>query len=118
MNSNISYLGLNKIKMKKYIALSLITCGIATLTACNKNNGCPNNSDKAIVRDFSDTDSCGIVFELEDGSKLEATNLSEFPGLDYEEGMLVWLDSKPASGASTCGLGDIVRIKCISEREF
>lgn len=104
--------------MKKFFVISLIACGVVTFTACNKNNGCPNSSDKVIVRDFSDTDSCGFVFELEGGDKLEATNLSEFPGIEYEEGMLLWLDSKPASGASTCGLGEIVRIKCVSEREF
>ncbi|MEO9531667.1 MAG: hypothetical protein ABJG68_12880 [Crocinitomicaceae bacterium] len=104
--------------MKKYLILGSIVAGFAALTACNKNNGCPNSSEKATVRVFEDNDSCDVLFQLEDGTKLEPTNLSEFQVLDYEEGMWVWVKYKPASGASKCGLGDIVKLKCVSEREF
>ncbi|MCB9222664.1 MAG: hypothetical protein R2780_12375 [Crocinitomicaceae bacterium] len=104
--------------MKKLLLVGIVSTAVLSLTACNKNNGCPNSSEKATIRDFTDSDSCGILFQLEDGTKLEATNLSEFPAINYEEGQLVWVKYKPASGASTCGLGEIVRLKCVSEREY
>ena len=104
--------------MKKLLLVSVVSIAALGMTACNKKNGCPNNSEKAVVRDFSDTDTCGIVFQLEDGTKIEPTNRSEFPSINYQEGQLIWVKYKPASGASTCGLGDIVKLKCISEREY
>lgn len=103
--------------MKAKYILGILAISTLTFASCKKNNGC-YNSEKAKVRDFTSTDSCSIVFELEDGTKLEPTNLAEFASLDYNEGDLVWLSYKPASGASTCGLGDIVEIKCVSEREY
>jgi hypothetical protein len=103
--------------MKNYLILGSVFAAVLSLTACAKNNGCPASSEKAKVRVFED-DSCGTIFELTDGTKLEPTNLSEFQVLEYQEGMLVWLKYRATSGASRCGLGDIVRLKCISEREF
>ena len=64
--------------MKKYFAVSLITLALVSFTACNKRNGCPNNSEKVIVRDFSESDSCGMVFELEDGDGSEDSRASSF----------------------------------------
>lgn len=92
---------------------ALVTLGV---TACNKNNGC-SRSEKAVVRDFSDSDICGLVFELEDdGTYLEATNLSDFQ--KFEDGDLVFISHKESAGASTCGLGEIVYIRCVVPREF
>jgi hypothetical protein len=104
--------------MKKTFVLSAILTVVIALGSCNKNNGCPNSSDKAVVRDFTDSDTCGIVFQLEDGTKLEPMNLSEFQTLELFEGQWIWLKYKNESGSSTCQLGDVVRIQCISEREF
>lgn len=104
--------------MKKLLLIGLVSTAILSITSCEKKNGCPHNSEKAMVRDFTDSDSCGIVFQLEDGTKLEPTNLSEYQFINYEEGQLIWVKYKPAAGASTCGLGDIVRLTCVSEREY
>lgn len=104
--------------MKKLFVIGIVSIALLSITACNKNNGCPNNSEKGKIRDFTASDSCGYIIQLEDGTKLEATNLSEYPFVTLEEGQLVWVKYKAASGASTCGLGDIVRLKCLSEREF
>ncbi len=104
--------------MKKYILGTLVIGAVMSFAACEKKNGCPHNSDKATIRDFSEADTCGIVFELEDGSKLEAMNRNEFPAMEYEDGKWIWIKYKKTSGASTCGLGDIIRITCISDREF
>ncbi len=102
--------------MKAKYILGALAISVATFTACNKNNGCAR-SEAAIVRDFSASDSCGTVFELtEDGEYLEATNLNQFK--NYEDGDLVWISYKATSGASECKLGEIVKIRCISDREF
>lgn len=88
------------------------------IASCGKNTGGCYKGEKAKIRDFSASDSCGIVIQLEDGTKLEPTNLAEFKGIEYTEGKLIWVSYKPASGASTCGLGEIVEIKCIAERPY
>jgi len=103
--------------MKAKYILGILAISTLTFASCKKNNGC-SLSEKAIVKDFTDTDTCGIVFQLEDGTKLEPTNLAEFAGLEYNHGDLVWISYKPASGASTCGIGEIVEIRCVSEREY
>jgi len=104
--------------MKKILFLGMLASTVLVFSACKKNNGC-SQSEKAVVRDFSETsDTCGILFQLEDGTKLEPNNLTEYPLMNYEEGELVWLSYKAASGTSICGLGDVVKIKCISEREY
>ncbi len=107
--------------MKTRLLFGTLFIAAISFTSCNKHNGC-SFSEKAWVRDFSDTgtetDTCGIVFELEDGTKLEPTNLAEFSGMDFEEGKLVWISYKEASGASTCGIGDIVKIRCVVDREY
>ena len=103
--------------MKTKLILGTLFIALISFTSCNKNNGC-SKSEKAWVRDFSETDTCGIVFQLEDGTKLEPVNLAEFSTMNFAEGDLVWLSYKGASGASTCGIGDIVEIRCVSEREY
>jgi hypothetical protein len=104
--------------MKKTFILGTLLMATLAVVSCNKNNGCPNSSDKAIVRDFTDIDTCGIVFQLEDGTKVEPMNLSEFQSFELFEGQWIWLKFKKVSGTSTCQLGDVVRIQCMSEREF
>ncbi|MCG8576886.1 MAG: hypothetical protein MI810_18540 [Flavobacteriales bacterium] len=92
---------------------------VIAFSSCKRNNGC-SWSEKAIVEDWSEgNDTCGIVFRLvESGEKVEPTNLASFSNLTYEHGDLVWLSHKKVSGASTCGLGEVVKIRCIAEREF
>lgn len=101
----------------KYIFGILLLSGIA-LTSCGKKTGGCYKGEKAWVKDFSDSDTCGILFKLEDGTYLEPTNLIEFPGINYTEGQLVWVSYKETSGASLCGLGEIVELKCVTEREY
>ena len=105
--------------MKTRLIFALLFIASLSFTSCKKNNGCAR-SEKAWVVDYSYTDTCGIVFKLEDGTKLEPTNLAKFQGggLEFLDGDLVWLSYKEADGASTCGLGDIVEIRCVSEREY
>lgn len=98
----------------KYLfgGLALITVGF---TACKKNNGCAR-SEQATVLDLSDSDSCGIVFKIEDGTFLEGANLNEFQ--TFEDGDLVWISYKNTAGASTCGIGEVVHIRCVVPREY
>lgn len=103
--------------MRKTFLFAAFIAGALSFTACNKHNGC-SRSEKAWVRDFTN-DTCGIVFELEDGTKLEPTNLAEFQNqLEFTEGALIWLSYKDVDGASTCGLGEIIEIRCVAEREY
>ena len=99
----------------KRVFSSILALATIAFSACNKNNGCAR-SEKATVLDFSDSDTCGLVFRLEDGTYLEATNLNEFQA--WEAGDLVWISHKETAGASTCGLGEVIQIRCVVAREF
>jgi len=103
--------------MKAFYILAISSLVGYTAVSCKKNNGCAR-SEKAVVKDFSDSDTCGIIFQLEDGTKLEPTNLAEFKGLPYNHNDKVWISYKPADGASKCGIGEIVKIRCVSAREY
>jgi hypothetical protein len=104
--------------MKTKYIIGALAISALVVASCGKDSGGCFKGEKAVVKDFTDSDSCGIVFQLEDGTKLEPTNLAEFKGIEYTHGALVWISYKPASGASTCGIGDIVEIKCVAEREY
>ncbi|UKN02531.1 hypothetical protein K6119_03225 [Paracrocinitomix mangrovi] len=105
--------------MKKLVIAGAVIAAFFSITSCNKNNGCPNNSEKAVIRDYSNvSDSCGVIIQTEDGTKLEATNLSEYGYVNMDSGQLVWVKYKEAAGASICGLGEVVQLKCLSEREY
>ncbi|WP_027420186.1 hypothetical protein [Crocinitomix catalasitica] len=101
--------------MKSKLLLGLLALIAISFAACKKNNGC-SRSEKAWVMDLSDSDSCGLVFRLEDNTLLEATNVNEFQ--NFENGDLVWISYKETAGASLCKLGTIVKIRCLTEREF
>ena len=102
--------------MKKLALLTLLI-GSLSIISCKKNNGCAR-SEKGWIRDLSDSDTCGVLIELEDGTKLEPTNWTEHNPLSWSNGDLVWVSYKEASGASLCNTGEIVKLRCISSREF
>ncbi|MBI3136768.1 MAG: hypothetical protein HYZ14_18990 [Bacteroidetes bacterium] len=104
--------------MKMKYLFGALAISALVFASCGKKTGGCYKGEKAVVKDFSDSDTCGIVFQLEDGTKLEPTNLAEFKGIDYTNGSLVWVSYKPASGASTCGIGEIVELRCVSERDY
>jgi len=104
--------------MNSKIIFGALSLSALLITSCGKDTGGCVGGEKAVVKDFTDSDTCGIVFQLEDGTKLEPTNLAEFSGMTFENGDLLWVSYKDASGASTCGIGEIVKMKCINTREY
>lgn len=98
--------------------LGLIALSLIAFASCGKKTGGCFKGEKAWVEDYTQSDSYTIVFKLEDGKKIEAINLSEYSQMNFQQGDLLWLSYKPASGASTCGLGEVVELKCVAEREY
>lgn len=85
------------------------------LSSCSKNKACPD-SQKATIVDRTGLDGCSFMIELNDGTMLEPTNLSEF-GIKKEDGLKVWIDySETKNGFSICMAGTMVDIDCISKR--
>jgi hypothetical protein len=60
-------------------------------------------------------DGCGMVIELENGDKLEPTNLSNFE-IDVEDGKKIWVEYHGVWMASICMVGEVVEVDCIGER--
>lgn len=107
---------------KSLLALTGLFIIATSVVSCKRHNGC-NWSEEGTIRDYSNPtdiehDTCGIVIELEDKTKLEPTNLASFPDLEYNDGDLVWVSYKETDGASTCGIGKIVKLRCIVHRNF
>lgn len=88
-------------------------------------------STPATVRNLTGLDGCGWVFELEDGTKLEAywqwgrcgtpplpEGATEDPlyNFEYVEGKKVLISFEELTGiAGSCMVGPIVKITCIEE---
>tara|TARA_B110000285_G_C14534868_1_gene342389 strand:+ start:158 stop:466 length:309 start_codon:yes stop_codon:yes gene_type:complete len=97
------------------IKISLISLTFFLLLACNKNK-CAD-SVKAELKDLTGLDGCGFVVELENGSKLEPLNLSNFD-IELKDGKKVWVSYHLTNIfiGTTCMVGDIVEIDCIANR--
>jgi hypothetical protein len=114
----------------KYILLTLL---VAAIWSCKKEEvseaikGC---STTAIVRDLRGLDGCGFVFELTDGKKLQPLRLlycgtPPIPKEQMEDPLanFEFVDEKQVKigydlvedQASTCMVGDLVKITCIEE---
>ncbi|MCH2233845.1 MAG: hypothetical protein MK078_06285 [Crocinitomicaceae bacterium] len=102
--------------MKKFVFVTFVL-GSLVFIGCQKYNGC-TRAQKAWIRDYSESDTCGVLIELEDGTKLEPTNWTEHNPNSWSDGDLIWVSYKESSGASKCNTGEIVTLKCVSEREF
>ena len=95
--------------MRKYVFLfSLLILG-----SCAKSNSCAN-SEHAELKNLAGLDGCGWVLELDNGSKLEPQNLSDFE-IELVEGKDVHLKYAESQGGSICMVGLIVTIDCLTE---
>lgn len=81
----------------------------------NTNSRCPHGV-KATIRNFTGLDGCSWLLVLEDGKKLEPTNLENFDFIKLEDGKKVIVEYEAQTAmASICMAGSIVKITCISE---
>lgn len=116
--------------MKKIITIPILFCALA-FSSC-KENEIPLCSTLAVVRDYSELDGCGYVFELEDGTILEPRlfpvlfcgtppvpkEITNHPLYDFEwvDGKQVYIDFEPVNDvASVCMTGQVVEITCLRE---
>lgn len=77
---------------------------------------CPD-SVHATLKNLTGLDGCSWVLVLDNGKKLEPTNLKKFDNIKLEDGKEVFVkyETKPLA-ASICMVGTIVEIICISEK--
>jgi len=104
------------------LASIFFRCDTANISDC---------TTPATVRNLAGLDGCGWVFELEDGTKLEAywqwgwcgtpplpAGATEDPlyNFEYVEGKKVLISYEDVTDvASTCMVGSVVKINCIEE---
>jgi len=88
-------------------------CLSIILFACNSSQVC-NQSVQATLHNYTGLDGCGWVLELNDGSKLEPQNLDDFE-IELEEGKKLHIKYEKVDAGSICMVGDVVKIKCLSE---
>ena len=70
----------------------------------------------ATLNNLTGLDGCSWVLILENGQKLEPTNLNNFDNIKLEEGKKVFVEYEVKPNmASICMVGKIAEIKCISE---
>ena len=82
----------------------LIIAGL--FISCSKRfSGCYQGE----LKNLTGLDGCGWVIELNDGTTLEPTNLSEFEN-SPQEGQKVCVKYEEIEGASICMVGKIVEI--------
>ena len=94
--------------MKKFIYLFFLLI----LGSCAKDKNCAN-SEHAELKNLTGLDGCGWVLELDNGSKLEPQNLTDFE-IELVEGKDVHVRYTEIEGGSICMVGQIVTIDCLS----
>lgn len=82
------------------------------LGSCAKSNSCAN-SEHAKLKNLAGLDGCSWVLELDNGSKLEPQNLTDFE-IELVEGKDVHVRYTEIEGGSICMVGQIVTIDCLS----
>ena len=89
--------------MKKLLLLAMV---IILGAACSKgSSGCY----KGELKDLTGLDGCGWVIELNNGTKLEPVNLSEFES-SPSEGQKVCVKYTELNSASVCMVGIVVEL--------
>jgi hypothetical protein len=103
-----------KIFYKKNLILPFALL-IITIHSCNKQSECENSHSAKLVN-MTGLDGCSWMIELNNGTKLEPTNLNDF-SIDLEERKKIWVVyHTSAQMVSICMTGEIVTIDCISAR--
>lgn len=101
--------------------MTLIAC--CTIFSCSKpvnsletTTPC-ENSKPATLRNLTGLDGCSWVLVLDNGQKLEPTNLKSFDNIKLEDGKKVFVEFEELPYAvSICMVGKIIKINCISEQ--
>lgn len=86
---------------------------LSLLYSCAKSSGC-TDTVQVKLRNLTGLDGCGWVLQKQDGSFLEAQNLSEFE-IQMVEGKLLGVKVEEVDGGSICMVGTIVTIECLIE---
>lgn len=103
-----------KIFHQKILVLTFIVLTLC-INSCNKQIECENSHSAKLVN-MTGLDGCSWMIELNDGTKLEPTNLNDF-NINLQENQKIWIVYHTAAQmASVCMHGEIVTVDCISER--
>ncbi len=95
--------------MKK-VLLVMISIMILTCYSCREDELCSGFQDGKILPNLY---GCGLNIELDNGMRLEPTNLSDFD-MDFQVGQRVSVVYHEISGGSYCMNGKIVEIDCLN----
>lgn len=94
---------------KAYLFLILLL-----LTACSKSN---SGMLKGKLHDYTGLDGCGMLIDLDNGTTLEPTNLSNFQdNVNLVDGQKVWVRYHEISAGSICMVGKVVEIDELENR--
>jgi hypothetical protein len=101
-----------RISMKsKLVILFLI---LLAYSSCSKSK---SGMEKARLQDYTGLDGCGMLIELENGSLLEPTNLSDFQNdVNITDNQKVWVKYHEISAGSICMVGKVVVIDELQNR--
>ncbi len=97
------------IKKISYFLLILVF-----VSACSKSH---TGMLKGTLHDYTGLDGCGMLIDLENGSTLEPTNLTDFQGdVSIVDGQKVWIKYHEISAGSICMVGKVVVIDELQNR--
>ena len=84
------------------------------LTGCSKSN---SGMLKGKLHDYTGLDGCGMLIDLDNGTTLEPTNLSNFQdNVNLVDGQKVWVKYHEISAGSICMVGKVVEIAELENR--
>lgn len=84
------------------------------LTGCSKSN---SGMLKGKLHDYTGLDGCGMLIDLDNGTTLEPTNLSNFQNnVNLVDRQKVWVKYHEISAGSICMVGKVVEIEELESR--
>lgn len=99
--------------MKTIIAALLLVSTMAI--GCEKEEtGDAIEMQSGTLYDYTGLDGCSWIIQLADGTKLEPTNLDDFP-ITPEDGKEIFLTYTPLDAGSICMVGTVIEIQSIRE---
>ena len=83
-------------------------------SACSKSH---SGFEKGKLHDFTGLDGCGMLIDLDNGTTLEPTNLTDFQSeVNIVDGQNIWVKYHEIAAGSICMVGTVVEIEEMENR--
>jgi hypothetical protein len=87
---------------------------LLAFSACSKSH---SGFEKGKLQDYTGLDGCGMLIDLDNGTTLDPTNLTDFQSeVNIVDGQNIWVKYHEIAAGSICMVGTVVEIEEMENR--